>query len=104
MTFEAFITLIIVIAILVGTVTEGIKRLLQAKEISYCPNILAGYVAIVLSAFIGGGYFVWIEMVLNAKMVVFLIALALASWLGAMVGYDKVVQLIKQIHQKWGKM
>ena len=37
------------------------------------------------------------EATLTAKLAVYLIALMLFSWLGAMLGFDKVTQMILQI-------
>lgn len=88
---------LLVISILTSLATEGIKNILDAKGKSYSSNIIAGSVAIILSAAYGAGYVIITGTVWNAALIVCLIALIFFSWLCAMVGYDKVKQAITQI-------
>ena len=66
----------------------------------YKSNCLAGGVAIVLAVLVSYAYQILTESAFTDKMLVYLIALVLLSWLSAMVGYDKVVQAISQIRGK----
>lgn len=97
MTFEVALFLLLVVATMTGLVTEAVKKVLQEGNISYRPNLLAGGVAVVLSAAAGWAYMILTETVLNGQMAVYLVALVFLSWLSAMVGYDKVIQTISQI-------
>lgn len=99
MTFEIFTILAFLIAIVTAFATEGIKKWLTEKKITYAANALAGEVAVALSIVISIGYMILVEAAFNAKMAVILIALAFVSWLGAMIGYDKVKQLFEQFRQ-----
>lgn len=76
--------------------TEAIKKILNGKNKTYCSNTLAGIVAAVLSVAIGIGYIVIAGVGFSAVSIVSIIALAFASWLCSMVGYDKVLQVITQ--------
>lgn len=100
MTFETFLLLLMIVSVLTGLFTEAVKKLLDELNKPYKSNMLAGIVAAVLSAAIGTGYVIMIEIQINAKLAVILIALMLLSWLSAMVGYDKVVQAISQFKIK----
>lgn len=97
MTLETLLTLLLVVSILTGLATEGIKVVLKEANKRYAANALAGAVSVVLSMLVGIGYIVVIEAAITAQMVVYLIALVLLSWLVAMLGYDKVVQTITQV-------
>ena len=97
MSLHIFLLMLLIVSTLTGLVTEGVKKLLQEWSITYYANTLAGIVAVVVSAAVGAGYMVMVEAAFNAKMAVYLIALIFMSWLGAMVGYDKVRQAIAQI-------
>lgn len=97
MSFEIFLLLLMIVSILTGLVTEGIKKLLDEVKKPYRANLLAGIVAVVLSIGVDSGYIILTETAMNEKMAVILIALVLLSWLSAMVGYDKVIQAIGQI-------
>lgn len=98
--FEVFLFLLFVVSVMTSLFVEAIKKFIEGK-FNYSSNILAGVVAIVLSIIVGAFYCILAEVAFTAKIVVFLIALVLLSWLCAMVGYDKVVQAINQI--KTGK-
>ena len=97
MTLEMFLLLLMVVSIFTGLVTEALKKLLDEAKEPYRPNLLAGGVAVALSAMIGAAYMILTETWFNEKMAVYLIALVLLSWLSAMVGYDKVIQALTQI-------
>lgn len=103
MTFEIFTLLLLAVSVFTGLFTEGIKKFLQERDKKYYSNALAGYVAVALSAIAGAGYMIIAEANLNAKMAVWLITLMLLSWLGAMVGYDKVIQTITQFRSNEGE-
>lgn len=97
MTLDVFLTLLLMVSIMTGLVTEGLKNALAELGKKYYSNILAGAVAIVLSILVWVGYLIITASVVNAQMIVILVALVILSWLCAMVGYDKVIQAITQI-------
>lgn len=100
MNHEIFLTLLFVCTVLTGLFTEAIKRILNEIELKCPPNVLAGFVAVSVSTMTAYAYAVDTGALLTDKMMVYLIALVLLSWLSAMVGYDKVVQAINQIKKQ----
>lgn len=100
MTFDLFLILMLVVSTIAGWVTEGVKKLLKERNKSYHANALAGGVSVVFSVLTWLGYIVIIEATINAKMIVYLIALVILSWLCAMLGYDKIKQGIIQFKTK----
>lgn len=93
---EVFMLGLLVISTLTSLVTEAIKKILSEREITYHANTLAGVVAMILSAAIGVGYVILTGVGFNAQTIICIITLVFISWLCSMVGYDKVVQAIKQ--------
>ena len=102
MNLEVFLLMLLIVSVLTGLFTEGIKNWMKERDKTYYPNALAGYVAVALSVWVGAAYVIITNAALNAHMAVYLIALVLLSWLAAMVGYDKVIQAITQFKQ-YGK-
>ncbi|MCD8331752.1 MAG: aminopeptidase [Oscillospiraceae bacterium] len=94
-----FLLGLLVVSTLTGLVTEAIKKQLDECGKSYKSNLLAGIVALVLSAALSVGYTVITEMAWTSQLVVASVALMLLSWLSAMLGYDKVIQAISQFKQ-----
>lgn len=100
MDLQMFLVCLLATSVLTGLVTEGIKIVLTEHGKDYKANTLAGIVAVVLSVLISGAYCVFTGAQPDAKMVVTIVALVILSWLCAMVGYDKVIQAIKQFTDK----
>jgi len=97
MTLEVFLFLLFIDVMFTGFITETIKLYKKVQYEDYCANIIAGVTSVVLSIAIGAAYIILMEADINLKMAVYLIALMLCSWLGAMLGYDKISQTIIQI-------
>ena len=96
MSFEFILSALLLVSLLTGLVTQGIKTLLDEYNKTYYSNTLAAVVSIVLSVGVTVGYMVITETAWNYKIAVYLIALILLSWLCAMLGYDKIVQALSQ--------
>ena len=95
-TIETFLMCLLVTSTLTSFTTEAVKMVLTEHEVTYRANTLAGLVAFILSAVIGVGYIIMIDAAFTAPVIISIVSLAFISWLCSMVGYDKVVQAIKQ--------
>lgn len=98
--FEVFLIGMFAVSTLTGLVTEAIKLILAEHNVKYYSNTLSGIVALVLSVVVGICYVIFMDIGFSAQIIVSLVALVFGSWLGAMVGYDKVVQIISQFKKK----
>lgn len=96
MSLHVFLVLLLMVSSLTSLTVEGIKKLLDESGRSYYSNLLAGMTAIVLSFCVGIGYEIFIRAGVTGQEILYLIALIFLSWLCSMVGYDKVVQAIRQ--------
>lgn len=96
MNSSTFLLLLLIVSTLTGLVTQGIKVMLTEKKKEYKANTLAGLVAVVLAVMVSIAYVIITGTAITAALFVYLIALALLSWLSAMIGYDKVIQAITQ--------
>lgn len=94
MTVTLFITMLTVFALVSSLLTEAIKK---ATQESIPSNILVAIVAAVTGWGGGAAVYVIFGLAWTASNIVALILLAPACWLGAMLGYDKVIQTIQQI-------
>lgn len=94
---DVFLFGLLITSALTGLVTEALKKIFAEYNVKYRANTLAGVVAFILSAAIGTGYIILMNMEFGVQMVVCLIAQMFMSWLCAMVGYDKVIQTVSQL-------
>ena len=98
MTTDIFLMLLMAVSVLTGLFTEAVKSVLDVLGLKFpSSNILAGIVAVVLSALVSVAFSVLYDIPATEKVAVCYVALALLSWLSAMVGYDKVIQALTQI-------
>ena len=100
MSTQVFLMLLLIISVLVGLTVEAIKVLKDDKE--RATNLTAGITSVVISIIVGVFYCILANVTFNAQIVIYLIALVFLSWLCAMLGYDKVIQTLKQIKDKGG--
>lgn len=96
MTLQVFLIMLIACSVFTTLTVEGIKKMFAGGKASKA-NILAAIVAVVLAIAVGFGYAAIFMIVVNAQYIIAIIGLCFLSWLCAMVGYDKVVQAVKQI-------
>ena len=94
------ITGLVVISALTGLTVEAIKKILNEKGIQYSSNLLAVIVAGVLTLAISVCYILYNAIPITVQTVITIIALMFLSFLSSTCGYDKVIQLLRQI---WGK-
>ena len=91
------ISALVAIAIFTSLTVEGIKSILDDLGKKYSANILAAVVAVVLTVAASAGYVIYTETPLTPRVFVGAAAMTFLAFLCATVGYDKVVQAIKQI-------
>lgn len=97
MTIETFLLLLTSLSIITGLVTEGVKKFLDTSNIKYTSNILV----LIISVFVGGigivMYYLSKDITWTYMNIIYIFLMIIANWLGAMIGYDKVIQTIKQL-------
>lgn len=90
-------TALLAVSLLTNLTVEGIKKLLDGTTAKYSSNVLAA----VISTLIAGGacavYLIMGDITFSMKIGVEIIILMYLSFLVSTVGYDKVIQAIKQI-------
>lgn len=99
-TIEVFLVGLMIVSTLTGFVTEAIKKIVAERNVPYRPNTVSGIVAAVLSAGIGTGYAIINGIAFTGSIIVCIVALTFIGWLGAMVGYDKITDLLKNTNKK----
>ena len=91
------VSMLLVVSVLTSVTVQGVKKILDDKQKKYSSNILAAIVAVILSVGLSIGYILYSGMPVDAKVIVEIVGLCYFSFLGSTIGYDKVIQAIKQI-------
>lgn len=97
MTITLFMALLVILAVAVSLFTEAVKKYLDETKTKYSSNI----VVLILSVIVGAGGTALMYLLLGIPFttanILCMLLMAVAVWVGAMVGYDKVLQMIEQV-------
>ena len=99
MTLTLFMALLVVFAVAVSLMTEAVKKLLDNAEVKYSANVVVLIVALVVGIAGTSLAYVVLGIALTPINIVYTILMAVAIWVGSMVGYDKVIQMIGQLKE-----
>lgn len=91
-------TALLIVSLTTNLTVEGIKKLLNETTIKYSSNVLAAVVAVLMSCAVCAIYIIMNDIVFTMKIGVEVCVLVYLSFLTSTVGYDKVIQMIQQIH------
>ena len=100
MTVEVFMTMLFAVSVVNSLLTEAVKQVFDEFEKTYSSNIIAGIVSVVVGGFICYSHAMFSGVEPNHLLFITYIAFVVMSWVCAMVGYDKVMQAVKQITGK----
>lgn len=96
MTVTLFITLLTAFSTVTSLLTQGVKKILDEKKVVYASNVLVIIIACIVG--IGGTavYYILNSVEFDIANTTCMVLMGLTTSLGAAIGYDKVVQTIKQ--------
>lgn len=94
------LSVLAVISVLTSLSVEGIKKILDEQGKQYSSNILAIEVSTGITLIGSVMYIIYKSVPVTPQVIVTIIALVFLSFLVATVGYDKVVQALKQIKEE----
>lgn len=90
-------TALMIVSIVTNLTVEGIKKLLDTTSIKYSSNVLAAISSVLIACAVCIGYLIMNDIVFTLKIGVEVVMLMYLGFLASTVGYDKVIQTIKQI-------
>ena len=98
MTITLFMALLVVLAVVTSLVTEAVKKFLDTFTcVEYASNMVVLFVAMLVGILGTTTAYVLLGISFTLANVICIGLMAVSVWIGAMVGYDKVIQLIEQI-------
>ena len=99
MTVEVMLVLLTILSALTSLTTEGVKKILNKKEKEYATNVVVWVVAAILGGGVTAVFYMACGIPWTVLNVIYIFVMIVASGLGAMLGYDKVIQTVTQIGQ-----
>lgn len=98
MTLSLFMALLVILALIVSLITEAVKMFLDNAGIKYSSNAVVLIIAVIVG--VGGTalMYLFLGVAFTVPNIICMVLMAIAVWVGAMVGYDKVLQMLEQLH------
>ena len=100
MTIEIFMAMLLVVSVVNSLITEAVKKAFDCFGKAYSCNLIAGVASVVVGGFVCYWHSAFTAAEINEILILSYISFVAASWVCAMVGYDKVVQAVNQITRK----
>ena len=97
MNLTLFMTLLVILAVAVSLITEAVKKFLDSVYIEYSSNLVVLIVSIIVGAGGTALAYLFLGVAFTTPNIVCMPLMAVAVWVGAMVGYDKVLQMLEQL-------
>ena len=97
MTLTLFLSLLVILAVAVSLITEAVKIALNKKETKYSSNLVVLIVSIVVGAVGTALLYVFLEIAFTPTNILCILLMPVALWVGSMLGYDKVIQMLEQL-------
>lgn len=96
MTITLFMALLATLAVAVSLLTEAVKKFFEESAHTYSSNLVVLILSIVVG--IGGTAmaYVSLDIAFTSPNILCMVLMAVAVWVGSMIGYDKVLQMIEQ--------
>lgn len=88
---------LLIVSLVTNLTVEGIKKLLEETKVKYSSNVLAAILSVFVACAVCVIYLIMTDTVFTLKIGVEVVVLMYLGFLVSTVGYDKVVQMIKQI-------
>lgn len=97
MTISFMTSALLAVSLLTNLTVEGIKKLLDESNAKYSSNVLAAIFSTILSGAVCAIYLIMNDVVFSVKIGVEIAVIMYLGFLISTVGYDKVVQMLKQL-------
>lgn len=90
-------TALLIVSVVTNLTVEGIKKLLDETKVKYSSNVLAAILSVLIACAVSVIYLIMTDTVFTMKIGVEIVVLMYLGFLISTVGYDKVIQMLKQI-------
>lgn len=97
MTITLFVSILTIGAAVTGLLTEAIKKFYANAGKNYSANVVAFVNAIVIGCGGTAVTYMLLNMPWTVNNIICMIIMGVCVWIGSMIGYDKIIQIVKQL-------
>lgn len=95
--YQFLTTALLIVSVITNLTVEGIKKLLDGTKVKYSSNVLAAVLSVLIACAVSVIYLIMTDTIFTMKIGVEIVVLMYLGFLISTVGYDKVIQMLKQI-------
>lgn len=99
MTISLFATILTIGSMVNALLTEAIKKMYANAGKQYSANVVALADAIIIGGLGTAAVYMLMSIPWTVNNIICLVMMVVAVWVASMVGYDKIIQLVKQIEK-----
>lgn len=96
MTITLFMALLATMAVAVSLLTEAVKKFFEGSKFTYSSNMVVLILSIVVGVVGTAIAYVSLGIAFTPPNIICMLLMAVAVWVGSMIGYDKVIQMMEQ--------
>ena len=100
MTVALFVTILTAGAAASSLLTQAVKKWYENQKKNYSSNVIALINAVVIGCGGTAVTYMLVGIPWSVNNIICLLIMGVCVWIGSMIGYDKVIQLIKQLGDK----
>ena len=100
MSIEIFLLGITLCSVFTSVLTEAVKTMFTKCNKNYNSNIIAAVCSVLVAVIVSIVYAVISKIAVDSSYYAIAFLLCIFSWIGSMIGYDKIIQTIKQLTSK----
>lgn len=97
MTVELFLTLTTILSVVTSLITEAFKKMFDKLDEAYSANVIAAVCAVAVGLIGTSVSYIFLGISFTCVNIICAFLMSVVIWVGAMLGYDKVTQLLEQI-------
>lgn len=99
MTVSLFATILTIGSLINALLTEAIKKMYANAGKQYSANIVALADALIIGGLGTAAVYMFMSIHWTVNNIICLVMMVIAVWIASMIGYDKIIQLVKQIEK-----
>ena len=99
MTVTLFATILTLGSVANALLTEAIKKMYENDKKEYSANVVALAAALIIGGFGTAAVYMLMGLPWSVNNIICLLIMIIAVWVASMIGYDKVIQLAKQVEE-----
>lgn len=100
MNVTQFLVILTICASVTSLITEAVKKVFDKEKYQYSTNVIVLIVAMFVGVTSCLVFYNTNGIKLDVMNFLYMLFMGIANWIGATIGYDKVLQTIKQIGEK----